>query len=215
MRLRRASDGPMAASHIARKATQHLDAGQQNQTVNAPKQLKWLREFFHRGETIEKLRNDYNKLHQEWSAAVIREDESDKAARMATLRYSELRAQVMQLRVAQSSNIKRAGWEVMCFIPEVCLTRMRDSEATTKLATTMATELVLLALAGINRVRDNGTVCALVFEPLNMNEPARAPSFVQALYDKEGTFKLSEKAWDKRTEEQRVRRAAGCGGFGV
>jgi hypothetical protein len=119
-------------------------------------------------------------------------------------RYAELRAQVMQIRVSQST-VKRAGWEVMCFIPEECLDPKRMQYDTTKLVQKVAAELVLLALGGVNRVRSNGSCCALVFEPLNINGPARAPRFVQALWDKGGEFKLSEKCWDQRSEEQRVR----------
>lgn len=124
-------------------------------------------------------------------------------------RYQELRAQMMQIRVSQSTT-SRAGWEIMCFIPEEIMPRMRQKFGVIKLAERVARELVVLAFDGINRVRANGSCCALVFEPLNMNEPARAPRFVQALWDHEGKFKLSEKCWDTRTEEQRVKNAAGC-----
>jgi hypothetical protein len=58
-------------------------------------------------------------------------------------------------------------------------------------------------------VDSQGRVCALVFQPLDINRPPEAPSYVQALFEKDGKFKMSEKCWDQRTEEQRVKSAAG------
>jgi hypothetical protein len=116
----------------------------------------------------------------------------------------------MQVRVSQSTT-QRAGWEVMCFIPEEALRMMPENYILDK----VARELVRLAREGIIRVRANGTCCALVFEPLNLKEPARAPRFVQALWDQGGKFKLSEKCWDQRSNEQRARNASGVEGFGV
>jgi hypothetical protein len=127
----------------------------------------------------------------------------------ANLKYRDLRAQLMQIRVSQST-IARAGWEVMAFIPEGVLQDRPGHPANGWLVLRVAKELVDLALKGVHRVRTNGTCCALVFEPLNVNEPVRAPRFVQALWDHDGEFKLSEKCWDQRTEEQRVRNAAGA-----
>ena len=133
---------------------------------------------------------------------------------------SELEAQLVQTRVSQS-RIGRAGWEVMCFIPEEVLNQFgpdrnaKNNPAFFKLIEEIVTKQVTRALAGINRVDAQGKVCALVFEPLDMRRPARSPRFVQALFDKEGEFKMSEKCWDSRSEEQRVRSAAGCGGYGV
>jgi len=127
--------------------------------------------------------------------------------------YESLRAQVVQLRVGQST-IGRAGWEVMCFIPEEVIEKIANSLEEPRmlhdpqwrsLVTRIGVELVDLALRGVNRVRSNGTVAALVFGPLKLNEAARAPRFVQALWDSDGNYKLSEKCWDQRSEAQRVR----------
>lgn len=155
-------------------------------------------------------RNDCLRLELERATLAIgaacakRDDYAD--------RYSALRAQLAQVRVSQSTT-SRAGWEVMCFIPEEVITRYHLTTAANGGADfrwfvkRITMELVALAVKGITRVRANGTCCALVFEPLNMKEPVRAPRFVQALWDQEGSFKMSDKCWDQRTEEQRVR---GC-----
>ncbi len=121
-----------------------------------------------------------------------------------------LRAQLLQVRVRQSV-LDRAGWEVMCFIPEEVL-KSRDMQG---LILQTARRLVEQAIKGIHRVDSMGKVCALVFAPLNTKDAPHAPEYVQAMFDKEGKFKMSEKCWDRSTEEERVRRAAGCGGFGV
>ena len=129
-----------------------------------------------------------------------------------------LQSQLVQIRVGQSK-FSRAGWEVMCFIPEEALKQLRhpghNQARIDGLVLQVTRELVRLAIAGIVRVDAQGKVSALVFEPLNMNEKPRAPRFVQALFDKDGEFKLSEKCWDQRSEEQRVKSAAGMPGFGV
>jgi hypothetical protein len=164
-----------------------------------------------RGE-IDRLRQRLACLQIEIDRARWDEEHAKQHAIEAERGYEGLRAQVMQLRVSQSA-ASRAGWEVMCFIPEEVLAGGKVPVAA--LLKKVCSELLVLALTGINRVRSNGKCCALVFAPLNMNGPAEAPRFVQALWDQEGKFKLSEKCWDQRTEEQRVRNAAGCGGFGV
>jgi hypothetical protein len=124
-----------------------------------------------------------------------------------------LRAQLMQVRVSQATE-GRAGWEVCCYIPEEVLHYTRNhpykENAAQSLLDNILCALMETAIKGINRVDSQGKVCALVFEPLNINAPARAPRYVQALFDKDGKYKMSEKAWDQRTEEQRVRNAAGC-----
>jgi hypothetical protein len=152
---------------------------------------------------VDQLGTELERKAQEiWCAEQAEQD----SARM----YKELRAQLMQVRVSQSTT-QRAGWEVMCFIPEEALRMMPENYILDK----VARELVRLAREGIIRVRANGTCCALVFEPLNLKEPARAPRFVQALWDQGGKFKLSEKCWDQRSNEQRARNASGVEGFGV
>jgi len=129
-----------------------------------------------------------------------------------------LKAHLVQVRVSQSK-LARAGWEVMCFIPEEALRQLRHpgnrQERIDRFVLKVTRELVRLAIAGIVRVDSMGKVSALVFEPLCLNEKPRAPRFVQALFDKDGEYKLSEKCWDSRSEEQRVKSAAGMPGFGV
>lgn len=124
-----------------------------------------------------------------------------------------LQAQLMQVRVSQATE-GRAGWEVCVYIPEETLNYTRNhpdrESAAQSLLDNVCEALVKTALAGINRVDAQGKVCALVFEPLDINKPARAPRYVQALFDKDGMYKMSERCWDQRTEEQRVRNAAGC-----
>jgi hypothetical protein len=172
-----------------------------------------------RGE-IDRLRQRLACLQIEIDRARWDEEHAKQHAIEAERGYEELRAQVMQIRVSQST-VKRAGWEVMCFVPEEVLEHCHTTynilggSDWRYLVKRVAMELADLALKGIHRVRSNGKCCALVFQPLNINGPAKAPEFVQALWDNDGKFKLSEKCWDTRTEEQRVRRAAGCGGFGV
>jgi hypothetical protein len=161
------------------------------------------REVIRLENTVDQLGTELERKAQEiWCAEQAEQD----SARM----YKELRAQLMQVRVSQSTT-QRAGWEVMCFIPEEALRMMPENYILDK----VARELVRLAREGIIRVRANGTCCALVFEPLNLKEPARAPRFVQALWDQGGKFKLSEKCWDQRSNEQRARNASGVEGFGV
>lgn len=151
-----------------------------------------------------------HQLHRERCEAVAKAQFLKRAyatthaslmSREAELRA--LRAQLVQVRVSQS-RIGRAGWEVMSFIPEETLKVARKDTRLTELIREITLNLVSYALAGINRVDSQGRVCALVFEPLDMNQPARAPKYVQALFDDEGKFKLSEKCWDTRTEEQRL-----------
>lgn len=160
-------------------------------------------------DRIECLRLENERQSIGWAKARVYAEESSK-------KYGELRAQMMQLRVSQSTT-SLAGWEVMCFIPEEIVSKMKGLGAGQQhwnyLIKRVMSELVALSLGGIHRVQSNGTVRALVFEPLDLSQPARAPRFVQALWDQEGTYKLSEKCWDQSTEEQRVKRAAG--GFGV
>jgi len=139
------------------------------------------------------------------------------ATRAETHRREMTRA-LVELRVKQSA-LSRAGWEVMCFIPEEVLEKLRADGAKnpyrTRIVKRITAELVRLAIDGIVRVTSDGKVCALVFAPLDTRFAPAAPEYVQALHDNQGTFKLSEKAWDTRNEEQRVKSAAGCGGFGV
>ena len=161
----------------------------------------WFREVLTCSRRFAALQDSNDRMRLELERTRIKVD-------LAETKYKELRSQVMQMRVSQST-LKRAGWEVMCFIPEEVIEARQDG-----LCLKVARELVTLAIDGVNRVRANGTCCALVFEPLNMNEPPRAPRFVQALWDDHGEFKMSEKCWDQRTEEKRVRQAA-TGGFGV
>ena len=165
-------------------------------------------EFFTCYRERDRLWDGNERLRQDLDRAYLTQRALEKSAVEANRQYRELRAQLVQIRVAPST-LGRAGWEIMCFIPEECLNSMRAKWQVMKLAEKAATELVVLALEGTNRVRANGKCCALVFEPLNINAPARAPKFVQALWDHDGKFKLSDKCWDQRTEEQRVRNAAG------
>ena len=49
-----------------------------------------------------------------------------------------------------------------------------------------------------------------MFEPLSTHEKPRAPRYVQALFEKDGQFKTSDKCWDQRgraasQERRRVR----------
>jgi hypothetical protein len=167
-----------------------------------------IREYFTRYRERDALRDTSDRLRLDLDRAYLTQRSLEHSAGEANRQYRELRAQIIQMRVSQST-MGRAGWEVMCFIPEECLDHMSEHEYTEDLVNRVAKELIRLALGGVNRVRANGTCCALVFEPLNINEPARAPKFVQALWDHDGKFKLSEKCWDQRTEEQRTRNAAG------
>jgi len=173
-----------------------------------------IKEFFGARREVIRLENTVDQLRATVDHLSLDLQRANQSGMVATQRYTELRAQLMQIRVSQST-IKRAGWEIMCFIPEEVLDSMRESYSLTDVVENTAQGLVRLALDGVNRVRANGTCCALVFEPLNLKEPARAPRFVQALWDQGGKFKLSEKCWDQRSNEQRARNASGVEGFGV
>jgi len=174
-----------------------------------------IKEFFGARRGMIRLENTVDQLRATVDHLSLDLQRANQSGMVATQRYTELRAQLMQIRVSQST-IKRAGWEIMCFIPEEVLDSMRESYSLTDVVENTAQGLVRLALDGVNRVRANGTCCALVFEPLNLKEgPARAPRFVQALWDQGGKFKLSEKCWDQRSNEQRARNASGVEGFGV
>jgi len=174
-----------------------------------------IKEFFGARRGMIRLENTVDQLRATVDHLSLDLQRANQSGMVATQRYTELRAQLMQVRVSQST-IKRAGWEIMCFIPEEVLDSMRESYSLTDVVENTAQGLVRLALDGVNRVRANGTCCALVFEPLNLKEgPARAPRFVQALWDQGGKFKLSEKCWDQRSNEQRARNASGVEGFGV
>jgi hypothetical protein len=176
--------------------------------------LQLLRTIWNCGPIIRNLRDTNDRLRLELERKVQEIWCAQQAEQDSARMYKELRAQLMQVRVSQST-IKRAGWEVMCFIPEEALDVAKHPGMLRyqELLRRVAEQLVILALDGVHRVLANGTCCALVFEPLDLNQPARAPRFVQALWDQGGEFKLSEKCWDQRTEEQRVKQAAG--GFGV
>ena len=173
-----------------------------------------IKRFFGARREVIRLENTVDQLRATVDHLSLDLQKAKQSESWATRRYSELRAQLMQVRVSQST-IKRAGWEIMCFIPEEVLDSMRERHSLTEVVENTAQGLVRLALDGVNRVRANGTCCALVFEPLNLKEPARAPRFVQALWDQGGKFKLSEKCWDQRSNEQRARNASGVEGFGV
>jgi hypothetical protein len=130
-----------------------------------------------------------------------------------------LRAQLVQLRVAPAVE-RRAGWEVMAFIPEEVLDAVRGRNALfdadwEHLIKRITVSLVDYAIKGIYRVRANGKVTALIFGPVSLHSPADAPRMVEALFDKDGKFKTSQDVWDQQDEEARVRRAAGCESFGV
>jgi len=135
-------------------------------------------------------------------------------------RMNFLAAQLVQVRVHQS-RVKRAGWEVMCFIPEEvleCFGPDRNPSNSPKLYQAIeqvTNKLVTCALAGINRIDAQGKVTALIFAPLSLRSPADEPRYVQAVFEKDGKYKMHEKLWDGRSEEQRVKSAAGCGGYGV
>jgi len=174
-----------------------------------------IKEFFGVRREVIRLENTVDQLRATVDHLSLDLQRANQSGMVATQRYTELRAQLMQIRVSQST-IKRAGWEIMCFIPEEVLDSMREGYSLTDVVENTAQGLVRLALDGVNRVRANGTCCALVFEPLKLKEgPARAPRFVQALWDQGGKFKLSEKCWDQRSNEQRARNASGVEGFGV
>jgi hypothetical protein len=179
--------------------------------------LHWLQDYFSRGRRIDTLIQEKEELR---TKLVSLQDKLIywKARAQDTARaYEALRAQMAQVRVSQSET-RRAGWEVMVFIPEEVLEAHQHSDAVEGadgpafrwLVKRVVTELIVLALTGVVRVHSNGTVRALVFEPLNINGPVRAPRFVQALFEKDNQFKLSEKCWDTRTAEQRTKNAAGC-----
>ena len=175
-----------------------------------------IKEFFGVRREVIRLENTVDQLRATVDHLSLDLQRANQSGMVATQRYTELRAQLMQIRVSQST-IKRAGWEIMCFIPEEVI-KVAGHPGMPRFHATcrkVAEELIMLALQGVTRVRANGTCCALVFEPLNLKEPARAPRFVQALWDQGGKFKLSEKCWDQRSNEQRARNASGVEGFGV
>lgn len=102
--------------------------------------------------------------------------------------YSELQAQLVRIRVAQAER-PRAGWEVMCYIPEEVLSamsvRLRDY------AEAIATKLVTQALLGILHIRSQGECNALIFSPLGT--PVK-DKWIRGLFNKGGQFSMSEKA---------------------
>ncbi len=136
----------------------------------------------------------------------------------------ELTRNLVELRVSQS-DISRAGWAVMCFIPEEVVKVLQQERKQghppfvvpkyESIVHRVTEELVRLAIDGVLRIDREGKVSALVFEPLDLSKPPAAPRFVQALFESDGKFKLSNRCWDQRTEEQRVKSAAGLPGFGV
>lgn len=130
----------------------------------------------------------------------------------ASADLKSLRAQVCTLRVAQAER-PRVGWEVMAYISQEVADRMQDDPAVMDwVQETIVRGLVAHAVKGIVHVNSQGKVNALVFQPLDVNNPASKPQWVQALYERpEGGFKFSEKAkiTYPESEEQRVRKACG------
>jgi hypothetical protein len=124
-------------------------------------------------------------------------------------KISWLRAQLMQLRVAQAEYPRR-GWEVMAYIPEEVLDKLNtaDPEAVKDFIRSVATPLVTYAISGIVRVRSNGQCTALVFEPLSLNSPPRAAGYMQAVFDKGGKYKISNPL-PRLPEKERLMKASG------
>lgn len=118
-----------------------------------------------------------------------------------------LRSQVLHLRVSQATE-GRAGWEIMAYIPEAVLKAISHNPGLRDwYETEVAQNLVRYAMKGIVKVNAEGKVNALVFAPLDIDGKPEAPKWVMALYNKDGKFKMSERAWiTPETEEQKIRR---------
>lgn len=131
-------------------------------------------------------------------------------------RFMWLRAQVMNLRVAQATP-PRTGWEVMAYIPEEVVKKItewqeKDPDLFEGFMFNVARPLVRNAIKGLVHVNAQGKVNALVFEPLDLREEPRAPKWVMALYETpEGKMRFSDRAKiiDPGTAEERAKRASG------
>lgn len=164
--------------------------------------LRWFRSFFP-GLRLK----SYRQLYREWCVCHEANDLLVSEKLRLTREVSELRSQLMNVRVCQGRE-GRAGWEVSAFIPQEVVLKLRGlpPKGVAAFCRQVADVLVERAIQGLTYVDSQGKVCALVFAPLNMNAAPKAPDFVQALYDDGGKYKLSEKAWFQETEEQRLRR---------
>lgn len=182
--------------------------------------LTWIKNLFSKPSVIRHLEGWMEKVEQKTLSVLAELVRCQKERDDWKGRYESLRTQLLRLRVSQSTT-GRAGWEVMCFLPEEIIDVLKREKAAHSvshhrwLVERVTKELVDLAISGVVRVSGEGKVSALIFEPLDCDRTARAPRYAQALWDSYGEFKRSDKRWDKRSEEDRVKSAAGCAGCDV
>ena len=118
------------------------------------------------------------------------------------------RAQLMQLRVHGESIRGRTGFMVSAFIPNGVLERLRAGTERQKseFQQRVVTELVALALRGIFRVSNHGTMQAMIFAPVSKDAKRATPSAIFETRD--GSTKVehyvSEDLRRIKSEEQRM-----------
>lgn len=123
----------------------------------------------------------------------------------ANRKISELRAQLVNVRVAQAER-PRMGWEVMCYIPEEVIEGiLKHGVELDTHARFIANALVDCALRGIINVNKMGRCNALIFSPLDINKPVEQSKWVVGLFERGGQFTISEKAHAKieRLEDEK------------
>lgn len=118
------------------------------------------------------------------------------------------RAQLMQLRVHGESIRGRTGFMVSAFVPNDVLDRLVKSTDAQKAAfrDRVAAELVSLALRGLFRVTQKGTMHAMIFEPLGPESNKRIASAIFETADGKHEIVHSDNSIDVRQIRAEERR---------
>lgn len=89
------------------------------------------------------------------------------------------RAQLMQLRVAYQSIKRRMGYMVSSFIAEEVIEKLeRDPSLIPAFRRVVAEELISSALKGCFRLKNNGKMLAMIFEPPRPGQPCAAQAAI-------------------------------------
>jgi hypothetical protein len=122
---------------------------------------------------------------------------------MATMQHVEkLRAQLVRVQASQAQDHGNLGWQVSAFIPESLLREIRmrgpDGPETKRLVEHLLVALVHKAVQGVYTVDAMGNVSALTF-----GYESKQDIFVQAVFDQNGRFRVSDRTWTKPNDPQR------------
>jgi hypothetical protein len=114
----------------------------------------------------------------------------------------KLRAQLVRVQASQAHDHGNLGWQVSAFIPESMLWEIRrrgpEGKEMQRLLEYMLAALVHKAIQGVYTVDAMGNVSALTF-----GYESEKDIFVQAVFDQNGRFRVSDRTWTKPSDPQR------------